>query len=90
MFPIRADVRSLPFSERFFEAAVSVRSFMSYGTADPFLNYLAGFIKPGVPVDIALAGFLFEGDDIVPAHSTEWWAAEMPYCLHSASWWRRH
>ena len=20
----------------------------------------------------------------------EWWAAEMPYCLHSADWWRRH
>lgn len=20
----------------------------------------------------------------------EWWKAEMPYCLHSADWWRRH
>jgi hypothetical protein len=41
-------------------------------------------------VGIALAGFLNEIDDPVPGHLAEWWAAEMPYCLHSASWWRRH
>ena len=53
-------------------------------------NYLARFIKPGGPVAVALAGFLSEIDDPVPGHLAEWWAAEMPYSLHSASWWRRH
>jgi ubiquinone/menaquinone biosynthesis C-methylase UbiE len=62
VFPIRADARSLPFSEGFFDAVVSVDSFMSYGTADLYLNYLARFIKPGGPVGIALAGFLSEID----------------------------
>jgi hypothetical protein len=62
VFPIRADAWPLPFSERFFDAAVSVESFMSYGTADLYLNYLAQFIKPGGPVGIALAGFLSEID----------------------------
>jgi SAM-dependent methyltransferase len=90
VFPIRADARSLPFSEGFFDAVVSIDSFMYYGTDDLYLNYLARFIKPGGPVGIALAGFLSEIDDPVPEHLAEWWVAEMPYSLHSASWWRRH
>jgi hypothetical protein len=90
VFPICADARSPLFSEGFFDAVVSDDSFMSYATAALYLNYLARFIKPGGPVGIALAGFLSEIHDSVPAPSAEWWAAEMPYCLHSARWWRRH
>jgi len=90
VFPIRADARSLPFSEGFFDAVVSIDSFMYYGTDDMYLNYLARFVKPGGAVGIALAGFLSEIADQVPAHMSEWWAAELPYCLHSAGWWRRH
>ena len=90
VFPIHADARLLPFSEEFFDAVVSIDSFMYYGTDDLYLNYLARFIKPGGPVGIALAGFLNEIDDPVPGHLAEWWAAEMPYSLHSAIWWRRH
>lgn len=89
VFPIRADARSLPFSEEFFDAVVSIDSFMYYGTDDLYLNYLARFVKPGGPVGIALAGFMSEIDN-VPGHMAEWWDAEMPYFLHSADWWRRH
>jgi len=90
VFPIRADARGLPFSEGFFDAVVSIDSFMYYGTDDMYLNYLARFVKPGGPLGIALAGFLSEIGDAVPSHLAEWWAAEQPYCLHSAGWWRRH
>jgi ubiquinone/menaquinone biosynthesis C-methylase UbiE len=90
VFPIRANARSLPFSEGFFDAVVSIDSFMYYGTDDLYLNYLARFVKPGGPVGIALAGFLSEIDEPIPTHLSEWWAAERPYCLHSAGWWRRH
>ena len=89
VFPIRGDARLLPFSEGFFDAIVSIDSFMYFGTDDLYLNYLARFVKPGGPVGIALAGFVREIDD-VPEHMAEWWADEMPYCLHSADWWRRH
>ena len=58
VFPIRADARLLPFSDGFFDAVVSIDSFMYYGTDDLYLNYLARFVKPGGPVGIALAGFL--------------------------------
>jgi SAM-dependent methyltransferase len=90
VFPMRTDARSLPFSEGFFDAIVSVDSFMYYGTDDLYLNYLARFLKPGGPLGITLAGFAREVDEPVPAHLAEWWAAERPYSLHSASWWRRH
>src|SRR5688572_3670358 len=83
VFPVRADARSLPFPEEFFDAIVSIDSFMYYGTDDMYLNYLARFVRPGGPVGIALAGFLAEIDDPVPAHLAEWWAADMAFSLHS-------
>ena len=56
VFPIRADARSLPFSDEFFDAIVSIDSFMFFGTDDLYLNYLARFVKPRGPIGIALAG----------------------------------
>jgi SAM-dependent methyltransferase len=85
VFPFRADARSLPFAEGFFDAVVSIDSFMYYGTDDMYLNYLARFVKPGGTVGIALAGLMHEIEGPVPAH-----LGEMPHCLHSAAWWRRH
>jgi cyclopropane fatty-acyl-phospholipid synthase-like methyltransferase len=90
VFPIGADARRLPFPEEFFDAVVSIDSFMYYGTDDYYLNYLARFVKPGGAVGIALAGLMSEIADEVPAHLAKWWAADMPYSLHSADWWRRH
>jgi ubiquinone/menaquinone biosynthesis C-methylase UbiE len=90
VFPIRADARSLPFAEDFFDAIVSIDSFMYYGTDDVYLNYLARFLKPGGAIGIALAGFMKEIEDPVPEHMVEWWKVEKPYFMHSAEWWRRH
>jgi SAM-dependent methyltransferase len=90
VFPIHADARALPFAAEFFDAVVSIDSFFYYGTDDLYLNYLARFVKPGGPVAIAGAGLMQEIDGQVPAHLTEWWAQDQPYCLHAAAWWRRH
>lgn len=90
VFPLRADARSLPFPEEFFDAVVSIDSFMYYGTDDLYLNYLARFLKPGCPLGIAQSGFISEIDTQVPECMADWWNEEMPYCLHSADWWRTH
>lgn len=90
VYPVRADARSLPFPENFFDAIVSIDSFMYYGTDDLYLNNLARFVKPKGQIGIALAGFKHEIDGAVPEHLADWWATEDPYCLHSAGWWRRH
>ena len=89
VFPLRADARFLPFAEGFFDAVVSIDSFMFYGTDDLYLPYVARFLKPDGLIGIALAGFRNEIDE-VPAHLSGWWATETPYCMHSAGWWRKH
>src|SRR5205814_2778509 len=65
-------------------------SFFYYGTDDLYLNYIARFVKPGGPVGIAGAGLIREMDGPIPAHLREWWNQDLPWCLHSAAWWRRH
>jgi SAM-dependent methyltransferase len=90
VFPIHADARSLPFAPGFFDAIISIDSFTYYGTDDLYLNYLARFLKPGGQLGIAGTGLMREIEGPIPAHLGEWWAAEQPYCLHSAAWWRQH
>jgi SAM-dependent methyltransferase len=89
VFPIHADARSLPFATDFFDAIVSIDSFVYYGTDDLYLNYLARFVKPGGPVGIAGAGLMQEIEGAVPAPLRGWWEPSL-WCLHSAPWWRRH
>jgi len=89
VFPIHADARSLPFGAEFFDAIVSIDSFVYYGTDDLYLNYLARFVKPDGPVGIAGAGLMQEIVGSIPEHLCEWWTSDL-WCLHSAAWWRRH
>ena len=89
VFPIHADARSLPFATEFFDAVVCIDSFCYYGTDDLYLNYLAGFVKPGGQIGIAGAGLVQEIEGPLPEHLRRWWTPELS-SLHSASWWRRH
>jgi SAM-dependent methyltransferase len=89
VFPIHADARSLPFAAEFFDAIVSIDSFVYYGTDDLYLNYLARFLKPGGVLGIAGAGLMQEVEGAVPDHLRAWWEPSS-WCLHSAPWWRRH
>lgn len=89
VFPIHADARSLPFATEFFDAIVSIDSFVYYGTDDLYLSYLARFVKRGGLVGIAGAGLVREIEGPIPAHLRAWWTPDV-WCLHSAGWWRRH
>ena len=89
VFPIHADARSLPFAAEFFDAIVSIDSFVYYGTDDLYLNYIAQFLKPGGALAIAGAGLMREIRGAIPRHLSEWWTHELG-CLHSATWWRQH
>jgi SAM-dependent methyltransferase len=90
VFPIHAEARALPFATEFFDAVVSIDSFIYYGTDDLYLHSLARFVKPGGVVGIAQAGIMNEIDGDVPAHLREWWAQDQPWCFHSPAWWRWH
>src|SRR5438128_11036336 len=71
VFPIHADARALPFAAGFFDAIVSIDSFVYYGTDDLYLSYLARFVKPGGALGIAGAGLMGEMDGPIPAHLGE-------------------
>ena len=89
VFPIHSDARSLPYADAFFDAIVSIDSFVYYGTDDHYLNYVARFLKPDGVLAIAGAGLTREIDGPIPAHLRDWWEPAM-WCLHSAAWWHRH
>ena len=91
VFPIHADARSLPFAAEFFDAIICIDSFPYYGgTDDLYLHYLARFVKPGGLVGIAGAGVIQDIEGAVPEHLRAWWNQDQGWCLHSATWWRRH
>lgn len=90
VFPLHAEAHSLPFATEFFDAIVSIDSFIYYGTDDMYLNYLARFVKPGGQIGIAGAGIMNEMDGPIPPHLTSWWAQDQPWSFHSPGWWRRH
>jgi len=70
-------------------SVVCIDSFCYYGTDDLYLNYLAGFVKPGGQIGIAGAGLVQEIEGPLPEHLCRWWTPELS-SLHSAWWWRRH
>jgi cyclopropane fatty-acyl-phospholipid synthase-like methyltransferase len=89
VFPIHADARALPFAAEFFDAIVSIDSFVYYGTDDLYLGSLARFVKPGGAIAIVGAGLVQEIEGAVPEHLAAWWTPDH-WCLHSPSWWQRH
>lgn len=90
VFPIHSDARALPFAHGFFDAIVSIDSFLYYGTDDYYLQYLARFLKPGGWIGIAQCGLHDEPAEAVPEALREWWSQEQLWSFHSAAWWRRH
>ena len=89
VFPIHADARTLPFAAGFFDAIISIDSFVYYGTDDLYLNSLARLLKPGGQLGIAGAGLMQEFENGLPQHLGEWWTPDL-WCLHSADWWQQH
>ena len=89
VFPVHADARALPFADEFFDAIVSIDSFVYYGTDDLYLDNLVRFLRPGGQLGIAGAGLVHEIDGPVPDHLADWWEPAL-WCLHSAAWWQRH
>ncbi|HZR18247.1 MAG TPA: methyltransferase domain-containing protein [Verrucomicrobiae bacterium] len=89
VFPLHVEARALPFGADFFDAILSIDSFMYYGTDDLFLGNLARFVKPAGLIAIAGAGLTQEIEGPLPEHLRQWWEPSL-CCLHSPDWWRRH
>jgi len=94
--PIHAEARSLPYAEGFFDAIVSIDSYMYYGTDDLYLNYFSKFVKPGWQIGIVVPGLTKDFEGEVPEHLTRTQESGSVFCdpvecwcFHTADWWER-
>lgn len=81
VYPIHAEARAYPFQPDFFDAAVSVDAYHYWGCEPGYIDYLAGFVKPGGTIAIVVPG---DGDDGIIATPD----GEAITTFHSAEWWR--
>lgn len=88
---VRAEAHTLPFAGDSFDAVVSIDAFEYFGTADNYLAYIAGFLKPGGQLAIATPAMTREVRDLggIPGHIKDCvgWEA---IAWHTAAWWRFH
>jgi SAM-dependent methyltransferase len=86
---VRAEAHTLPFGAESFDAIVSVDAFEYFGTADNYLPYLAGFLKPGGQLGMATPAMRREIRElgVIPPHikACVGWEA---IAWHTAEWWR--
>lgn len=86
---VKAEAHTLPFAAASFDAIISVDAFEYFGTADSYLPYLAGFLKPGGQLAMATPGMTREVRELgaIPEHikACVGWEA---IAWHTAEWWR--
>lgn len=86
---VQSEAHALPFDLESFDAIVSIDAFEYFGTADSYLPYLAGFLRPGGQLGMATPGMTQEIRDLgaIPPHikSVVGWEA---IAWHTAEWWR--
>jgi ubiquinone/menaquinone biosynthesis C-methylase UbiE len=68
--PIKGQAHSLPFAKGYFDAAVSIDAYHYFGTDEHYLDYLAGFVRPGGMIGVVVPGLCREFDGQVPEHLT--------------------
>jgi SAM-dependent methyltransferase len=86
---VHAEAHNLPFERESFDAIVSVDAFEYFGTADSYLPYLVGFLRPGGQLGVATPALTREVRDLgaIPPHIKEvvGWEA---IAWHTPHWWR--
>ncbi|HYN94708.1 MAG TPA: methyltransferase domain-containing protein [Pilimelia sp.] len=86
---VRAEAHTLPFAPEEFDAIVCIDAYEYFGTADSYLAYITGFLKPGGQLAIATPAMTREVRDLgaIPPHIKDCvgWEA---IAWHTAQWWR--
>lgn len=87
VYPIHADVQTLPYAQGFFDAIISVDSYHYYGTDEMFLPYFIKFLKPGGQIGIVVPGVKEEFNGKAPERLKPYWE---PYLFthHTPIWWK--
>jgi len=90
VYPLKLNAKELPFPADFFDAIVSVDSYMYFGTDEKFTPYISQFLKPGGfigIVDICFSkeiNYLMELPEFLRHDYQDKW-----YFVHSLEWWEK-
>ena len=92
VFPVRADARTLPFADGFFDAVLSMDAYHYWGADDLYLAWnLIRLVKPDGEVGIVVPGLREEFEADPPPHLRPYWEKDRAFwSFHSAAWWSRH
>jgi cyclopropane fatty-acyl-phospholipid synthase-like methyltransferase len=86
---VKAEAHTLPFAREFFDAIVCIDAYEYFGTADNYLAYIIGFLKPGGQFGVATPALRKEIRELgyIPDHVKKVvrWEA---LAWHTADWWR--
>jgi cyclopropane fatty-acyl-phospholipid synthase-like methyltransferase len=88
IYPIHGDARNMPFAEGFFDAIISVDSYIYFGTDDLYLYYLQKFLTPGGTLGIVMPGLMKDFKDGIPAHLKDFWGQDC-WSWHTVDWWNK-
>ncbi|GAA4694486.1 cyclopropane-fatty-acyl-phospholipid synthase family protein [Pseudonocardia yuanmonensis] len=89
VLPVRADARALPFARETFDAIVCIDAWEYFGTADGYLPYLVGFLRPGCALGVATPALRREVRELggIPPHVRACVGGEA-LAWHTPEWWR--
>ena len=90
VIPLRIDASAgLPFTDRFFDAVVSIDSYSYFGRDPRYLGEkLLPYVKPGGYLYLAIPGMHKDcHDDLPPELLTSWTPEQLDY-MHDMEWWR--
>jgi cyclopropane fatty-acyl-phospholipid synthase-like methyltransferase len=88
IIPIHAEAHELPFTNEFFDAAISIDAYHYFGIEKDYLtNNLAPLVKKGGQIAVAVPGLKQEFTNGVPAELQPYWVDDMSLTLHSCDWW---
>lgn len=87
IIPIHADALALPYADGFFDAVISIDSYLYFGTGTDYMDRcLAPLVKPGGPIAIGIPGIKTDlpglpeemagcvaAEDFATFKSTRWW-----------------
>ena len=90
IIPIHADALNMPFADQYFDAVISVDSYVYFGMDEQYLDAkLAPLVKKGGMIAIAVPGFKEDIHDAIPKEILLSWTAEEIALFHSCEWWQQ-
>lgn len=90
VFPIKAEARSLPYADAFFDVVVSYDAYHYFGTDENYLNtYLLPLLKPGGKIIISSPGLAKEFEEGVPENLKLYWNEKENATYHSVEYWKK-